>query len=122
MFKSRQSVISRRAVPALKWSLAHVAAGLSDTERAEDCARHSPGRSEGVFPSNIAMDPHSGGEGVDAFAALRVSALPGLTAGLKILFCSQMNENGQSKRLLVITWGSCCYQEIWFICCAAPPG
>lgn len=64
MFKSRQSVISRRAVLVLKWSLAHVAAGLSDTERASGCAGHSPGRSEGVFPSNIAMDPHSGEKGL----------------------------------------------------------
>lgn len=54
------------------------------------------------------------GEGV-AFFALRVSALPGLTVGLKIPFCFQINENRQSKRFLVFTWGSCCYQEIWFI-------
>lgn len=40
------------------------------------------------------------GEGVDAFSALRVSALPGFTVGLKIPFCSQMSEKGQSQRCI----------------------
>lgn len=57
------------------------------------------------------------GEEVDAFSALSVSALPDLTIGLKILVCSQMSENGQSQRCiykhLLITSGSCCFQEIW---------